>query len=71
MERFRTSKVHNVFLCSIPLFFLTGLRIGELAALKWEHVHDSYLSIEQSLKVSWAMAKEGDEIKGMRINRQQ
>lgn len=39
----------NVFLFNIPLIFLTGLRIGEILALKWEDIHGNELYVHDSV----------------------
>lgn len=40
---------HNIYLFHVPLIFLTGLRIGEVIALKWTDIKNDHLLIHNSL----------------------
>lgn len=49
----------NVFLFNVPLIFLTGLRIGEVIALKWNDVKEDHLLIHSSLKRDLVRSDDG------------
>lgn len=55
----------NVLYLMVPLFFLTGVRLGELSALAWEDVYDDYLLIHRM----YARIEEKDENSNWKITK--
>ncbi len=53
------SLCQNIFSLHVPLIFLTGLRIGEVIALKWTDVKDDHLLIQNSLKRDLVRTEDG------------
>ena len=37
----------NVLYLMVPMFFYSGMRLGELSALEWQDVHEDYLFVHQ------------------------
>ncbi len=55
--KYRTN--NNILYLMIPLFFLTGMRLGELAALKFEDVHKNYILVHQMYGRQAVMGDDG------------
>ena len=58
LSRFRNNP-KNIGVLAIPLMFLTGMRIGEVAALKYEDLKENEIIISRSEVVDYDMLEDG------------
>lgn len=58
LSRFR-SNPKNITALTIPLMFLTGMRIGEVAALKYEDLKEDEIIISRSEVIDYEMCDDG------------
>ena len=49
----------NVYLLNVPLVFFTGLRVGELIALKWSDITADEISVSRSVKRDLVRTEDG------------
>lgn len=61
LEEYKNPYTDNIYYLMIPFAFLTGMRIGEMAALKWEDVNIDHIYVHQSYKRKYV--SEGSEMR--------
>ena len=52
----------NISALTIPLLFLTGMRIGEVVALKYEDIKDDFITVRQSESTVYKLDNDGNFI---------